>query len=179
MSSENARGPIYIARSGDASKKVARALHDLLGNVIQAADPWISEADIDKGARWHSEIEQKLEAALVGVIVLTPQNLTSPWLLFESGALSKKKNTEKHKQVLWLRWVLRSGGRAKLTHLAEAGTPEETMKSIMGHMSRAMLERYSHIRMQAKRTAIDGLSLPDFIEHVKESPKKVSSERPN
>jgi hypothetical protein len=34
-----------------------------------------------------------------------------------------------------------------------------------------MLERYSHIRMAAKRTAIDGLSLPDFSEHVTESPK--------
>ena len=72
-----------------------------------------------------------------------------------------------------------------LTHLAEAGVPEETMKSIMGHMSRAMLERYSHIRMQAKRTAIDGLSLPDYSgqsgqdlnAHVKESPKKSSEKR--
>jgi hypothetical protein len=29
----------------------------------------------------------------------------------------------------------------------------------MGHMSRAMLERYSHIRMAAKRTAMDSLML--------------------
>ena len=35
--------------------------------------------------------------------------------------------------------------------MAEAGTPESTMLAIMGHMSRAMLERYSHIRMAAKR----------------------------
>ena len=33
------------------------------------------------------------------------------------------------------------------------------MLAIMGHMSRAMLERYSHIRMQAKRDAVEGLSL--------------------
>jgi len=64
-----------------------------------------------------------------------------------------------------------------LTHLAEAGVPEETLKSIMGHMSRAMLERYSHIRMAAKRTAIDGLSLPDFTQHVKESPKESTGKR--
>jgi site-specific recombinase XerD len=37
------------------------------------------------------------------------------------------------------------------TKLAEAGVPESTMLSLMGHMSRAMLERYSHIRMAAKR----------------------------
>lgn len=45
------------------------------------------------------------------------------------------------------------------TKMAEAGVPEETMKAIMGHMSRKMLERYSHIRMEAKRKAVEALSL--------------------
>jgi integrase len=45
------------------------------------------------------------------------------------------------------------------TQLAEAGTPESTMLAALGHMSRAMLERYSHIRMEAKRKAFDCLSL--------------------
>ena len=42
----------------------------------------------------------------------------------------------------------------------EAGVPESTMLAIMGHMSRAMLERYSHIRMAAKREAVKSLELP-------------------
>jgi integrase len=46
------------------------------------------------------------------------------------------------------------------TKLAEAGVPESTMLAIMGHMSRAMLERYSHIRMKAKREAVKSLELP-------------------
>ncbi len=45
------------------------------------------------------------------------------------------------------------------TRLAENGVPESTMLSLMGHMSRAMLELYSHIRMTAKRTAVAGVSL--------------------
>jgi integrase len=45
------------------------------------------------------------------------------------------------------------------TKMAEAGVPESTMLALMGHMSRAMLERYSHIRMAAKRTAMDSLVL--------------------
>ncbi len=45
------------------------------------------------------------------------------------------------------------------TKMAEAGVPESTMLSLMGHMSRAMLERYSHIRMQAKRVAVESLTL--------------------
>jgi hypothetical protein len=31
--------------------------------------------------------------------------------------------------------------------------------SIAGHVSRKMLEHYSHIRLNAKRTALDGLSM--------------------
>lgn len=46
------------------------------------------------------------------------------------------------------------------TKLAEAGVPESTMLALMGHMSRAMLERYSHVRMEAKRKAIDAITLP-------------------
>jgi integrase len=46
------------------------------------------------------------------------------------------------------------------THLAENGASESTMLALMGHMSRAMLERYSHIRMKAKREAVEGISLP-------------------
>ncbi|MSV27182.1 MAG: hypothetical protein EXQ52_00310, partial [Bryobacterales bacterium] len=44
------------------------------------------------------------------------------------------------------------------TKMAEASVPESTMLAIMGHMSRAMLERYSHIRMAAKREAVECLS---------------------
>jgi integrase len=45
------------------------------------------------------------------------------------------------------------------TKLAENGVPESTMLALMGHMSRAMLERYSHIRMAAKREAAAGIRL--------------------
>jgi Phage integrase family len=45
------------------------------------------------------------------------------------------------------------------TRMAEDGVPEGTMLALLGHMSRAMLERYSHVRMAAKRTAVDCLTL--------------------
>jgi integrase len=45
-----------------------------------------------------------------------------------------------------------------LTKMAEAGVPESTMKALAGHMSAAMIERYSHIRMAAKRRAVEALS---------------------
>ncbi len=44
-----------------------------------------------------------------------------------------------------------------ITRLAEAGVPEQTLMAIAGHVSREMLEHYSHIRMQAKREAVAAL----------------------
>jgi hypothetical protein len=80
---------VFISWSGHASKAVAEALRDWLRNVIQAVRPWMSTSDIDKGARWSSEIAHHLETSRVGIICVTPDNLTAPWLLFEAGALSK------------------------------------------------------------------------------------------
>lgn len=59
------------------------------------------------------------------------------------------------------------------TRLAEKGVPESTMLALMGHMSRAMLERYSHIRMAAKREAVAGLSLHRPSENLEAVPLKV------
>ncbi len=56
--------------------------------------------------------------------------------------------------------------------MAEAGVPESTMLSLAGHMSRAMLERYSHIRMAAKRDAVACLnSRPNGSPRPDEVPK--------
>jgi hypothetical protein len=38
--------------------------------------------------------------------------------------------------------------------------------SLAGHVSCAMMERYSHIRMEAKRRAVDDLSGTDFAPGV-------------
>ncbi len=44
-----------------------------------------------------------------------------------------------------------------ITEIAEAGASDATLRVVAGHMSRRMLERYSHVRMAAKRTALDKL----------------------
>lgn len=44
-----------------------------------------------------------------------------------------------------------------ITEMAEAGVPDHVMESISGHLSRRMLEHYSHVRIEAKREALDAL----------------------
>ena len=45
-----------------------------------------------------------------------------------------------------------------ITELAESQTNDATIMSIAGHVSKKMLAHYSHIRLAAKRTALDGIS---------------------
>jgi integrase len=49
-----------------------------------------------------------------------------------------------------------------ISRLAESQASDSTVMALAGHVSRAMMERYSHIRMEAKRLAVDDLSGTDF-----------------
>jgi hypothetical protein len=68
---------------------MAEALRDWLPKVIQAVRPWLSIREIPKGHRGAIEIWEALEHINIGIICLTPENAREPWILFESGALSK------------------------------------------------------------------------------------------
>jgi integrase len=56
-----------------------------------------------------------------------------------------------------------------LTNLAESGASDSTIMALAGHLSRAMLERYSHIRMNAKRQAVESLSLKPKVQATTQS----------
>ncbi len=45
-----------------------------------------------------------------------------------------------------------------ITELAESGAGDEVIMGIAGHVSRAMLSRYSHVRTEAKRRALDEIA---------------------
>jgi hypothetical protein len=80
---------IFLSWSGKPSRKVAIALRDWLPCIFQGITPFVSSEDLRKGKRWRLEMTGELEKAGFGLICLTRQNLESPWILFESGALSK------------------------------------------------------------------------------------------
>ncbi len=86
---------VFISWSGSTSRRVAEVLRNWLPNVIQAADAYVSSEDIDKGARWSTDISKELEDSDYGIICVTPENINAPWLNFESGALSKSFETSR------------------------------------------------------------------------------------
>ena len=61
--------------------------------------------------------------------------------------------------VRYIDGVHRTTNRHTLvTELAESGAGDEVIMSIAGHVSRAMLSRYSHVRMEAKRKALEEIA---------------------
>ncbi|WP_165825250.1 toll/interleukin-1 receptor domain-containing protein [Rhodopseudomonas palustris] len=80
---------IFVSWSGERSQQLAQALRDWLPLVLHFAEPWVSQSDIDAGDRWANEVGKELEASNFGLICITSENVASPWILFEAGALSK------------------------------------------------------------------------------------------
>ncbi len=80
---------VFLSWSGERSYAVADALRTWLPRVLQSVKPWMSAADISAGSRWLAEVSGKLDGSQIGIICVTPENLNSPWLHFEAGALSK------------------------------------------------------------------------------------------
>jgi hypothetical protein len=79
---------------------VAVALRDWLPSVLQSIDPYVSSEDIEKGARWSVNIGQQLNDTSFGVLCVTKENLESPWLNFEAGALSKSLESSRVSPLL-------------------------------------------------------------------------------
>lgn len=86
---------VFLSWSGQRSKEVANLLNDWLCCVIQASRPWISTRDLDRGSLWFGEINDQLKDTTVGIICLTQENKTRPWILFEAGALAKGLSTSR------------------------------------------------------------------------------------
>jgi hypothetical protein len=86
---------ILISWSGKQSHAVAKALHEWISVVVPGSDPWMSSLDISPGDGWFPELMEKLEQTEFCIICLTPDNLRSPWLYFEAGAIAAKRKQAK------------------------------------------------------------------------------------
>lgn len=118
---------LFIAWSGERSKQVALAFRDMLRKVIQIIEPFMSEEDIEKGSRWSDVLAQQLQENDSGLVCLSPENLTKPWLNFEAGALSK--SVEKARLYTYLYDLKQSDVTGPLSQFqATLATKEETQK---------------------------------------------------
>ncbi len=80
---------VFIIWSGDRSHAIAKQIKSWLPDVVRNAEPWLSSEDLGKGQQWLPELNKNLSATGFGLSVLTADNMSAPWLLFESGIVSK------------------------------------------------------------------------------------------
>ena len=86
---------VFISWSGERSRALAIALRDWLPLVLHYVEPWLSEADIEAGERWAQSVAKELAASNFGIVCVTSENVNSPWVLFEAGALTKSLETSR------------------------------------------------------------------------------------
>ena len=77
-----------------------------------------------------------------------PKDPTRPITSFKTAWIKVRKEAD-----VKGRW--HDNRHTLITELGEAGAGDETIMGIAGHVSKAMLAKYSHIRMEAKRRALD------------------------
>lgn len=81
---------IFISWSGQLSKELGEVFRDWVPAVLQFVKPYFTPGDMEKGSRWSTEIAKELQESQIGIIVLTRENLSEPWIMFEAGGLSKQ-----------------------------------------------------------------------------------------
>jgi len=79
---------VFISWSGELSRQLAEAFRNWLPGALQYVKPYFTPADIEKGAKWATEIANELASSSICLIFLTRENLQSNWIMFEAGAIS-------------------------------------------------------------------------------------------
>jgi integrase len=132
-------------------------------------------------------LQETLSAHAGWLAVKLGRTLQSGWYVFPFCNTVKPVDPERPATAIKTAWdsIREAAGvqcrfhdlrHTACTKMAEAGVPEGTMKALMGHMSVAMVERYSHVREEAKRAAVEALTLaegPDSNGVPTKSPTKV------
>lgn len=85
---------VFISWSGDLAKAVAKVWQDLIKEVFDGVEPFMSEENIGAGERGLAKIATELAGTGFGIIVVTQENQHSQWLNYEAGALSKDVNDQ-------------------------------------------------------------------------------------
>jgi hypothetical protein len=128
----------------------------------------VGRAKTDAGEGRTVPFDSELEGALVQYRVWYEEKfgaIQDDWFLFAFGRpmpwdparrvttmKTAWNNVRKNAKVKG-RW--HDNRHTLITELAESCAGDETITQIAGYVSRQMLRHYSHIRMEAKRTALD------------------------
>jgi TIR domain len=113
-------------------------LREWLPSVLQIVEPYVSSEDIDKGARWSTDISKELEDSSFGIICVTPENIGAPWVNFEAGALSK--SLDRSRVAPFLFGVDRTAVQGPLLQFQSTLIEEDDVKKLLQSINKACEE---------------------------------------
>jgi hypothetical protein len=105
-------------------------------------------SNIDAGSRWFGTISSELESTDFGVVCLTPDNLTKPWIHFEAGALAKQV-TDKTRVVPYLHGLEPSNVSPPLALFHGVKSDKKGTLSLLQSLNKVRGGRFEQGRLQA------------------------------
>lgn len=85
---------VFVSWSGELSCQIAEVLKKWIPCIIQSVEVFFSPDDIEKGENWDKTISSELSQCNYGIICLTSDNTTAPWINFEAGAIAKSLDSK-------------------------------------------------------------------------------------
>lgn len=169
---------VFISWSGEPSRLVAEALREWLPSVIQGIDPFVSSKDINKGANWNRELFHQLSDSGYGIICLTQENLLSPWLNYEAGAIMKSVES----RVAPILFHVEKGEvKPPMSHLQLTSITEDDFKMLISSINDEMGRPMEESRLE-KTVSVWWPHLDEKIKGIKmpgAGGKKPSSVEPD
>jgi integrase len=136
----------------------------------------VGDSKTEAGQGWTAPLNSALLEAMVEYAKWYTKRfgtIQPSWYVFPHGSPQPKDPTRPMitLRTSWNNVRKKAGIRGRwhdtrhtpITDLAESGAADQTIMDIAGHVSKQMLKHYSHIRMEAKRRALEVIVLkPDF-----------------
>ena len=118
--------------------KSAMAFAEWVPCILNAVKPWVSSEDIDRGAMWLNDVMVQLKDTNYGLVFVTKENQNKPWILFESGALSKGLNESRVFTVLVDLQVRDIDSGSPLKHLNHTALDKESILKLLKSINKQL-----------------------------------------
>ena len=79
---------VFLSWSGKKSHLVAKAFEACLPLIFNGLEIYLSSS-MEKGVKWEKALDEGLERAEFGILCVTQENVSAPWMMYEAGVLYK------------------------------------------------------------------------------------------
>lgn len=168
---------VFISWSGEESRAYANLLCDWLTDVLQKVPCWVSTSGITSGENWIISLNRELTDCTFGIACITEENISSPWIHYEAGAIAQKVTGNCFCPLLFN--LKPSQIHPPLSLFQARGIDEESMKKLAHDLNRLSDEPMLANKLEAQFRRCWGefsKQMSDIVQK-RTSPKKTLPER--